>query len=176
MNDHLPIAGFAPLGDDRATVLVLGSMPSVASLEAGQYYGHSRNAFWPLMAEMFGFDSELSYEQRAQAVADHGIAIWDVLQSCQRPGSLDSDIQKGSEVANPFGQFFRTHAHLRVLVFNGRKSEQLYRRLVLPQHPATSLATLCMPSTSPAMASLDFTGKLQKWRAMLDWLDPKGTP
>jgi double-stranded uracil-DNA glycosylase len=182
MKEPAQVSGFKPLADAAAQVLVLGTMPSVASLQASQYYGHPRNAFWPLMAELLGFEPELSYALRAQAVRQRGLAIWDVLQSCQRPGSLDSEIQNGSEVVNDFEGFFEAHPRIQVLVFNGRKSEQLYRRHALPRLRNTSsaappgasgLPVLSMPSTSPAMASLDFAGKKKRWKQILDWLSPE---
>ena len=90
-----PVQSFPPLVAPGCRVLVLGSMPSVASLDRQEYYGHARNAFWPLMAGLFGFDATAPYEARCLALTSAGVAVWDVLHACVRPGSLDSSIRAG---------------------------------------------------------------------------------
>ena len=93
----MQVESFPPLLGEEPRVLVLGSTPSVASIEAGEYYGHPRNAFWPLMAELFGFDAQAPYAARVQALTGSGVAVWDVLQSCVREGSLDASIDRASD-------------------------------------------------------------------------------
>ncbi|MCH2101727.1 MAG: DNA-deoxyinosine glycosylase, partial [Planctomycetes bacterium] len=141
----------------------LGSMPSVASLEKGEYYGHPRNAFWPLMAELFGFEAKSAYAGRVRALTQSGVAVWDVLQSCQREGSLDSAIDRTSEVANDFVTLVHERPSLRHVVLNGRKAEQVWKRAVAG---SLDLPTTVLPSTSPAMAALDFAGKLAQWQVV----------
>ena len=81
--------GFPAIADKHAQILILGSMPSVKSLEKQQYYAHPRNAFWPIMLALFNIDKELNYQQRCQCLVKNNVAVWDVLKSCQRQGSLD---------------------------------------------------------------------------------------
>ena len=92
-----------------ARVLVLGSMPSVASLAKQEYYGHPRNAFWPIMGRLFGAGPELPYDQRKAVLCERGVAVWDVLKTCRRAGSLDTSIRVDSETPNDFVTFFRAH-------------------------------------------------------------------
>jgi TDG/mug DNA glycosylase family protein len=84
------IQGFAPISRPDARVLILGSMPGVKSLEAGEYYAHKDNAFWRIMGELFDAGWEKPYRERVRVLNDKGIAVWDVLQTCIRTGSLDS--------------------------------------------------------------------------------------
>jgi len=160
------LTGFDYSARADARVLILGSMPSEASLHAQQYYAHPRNAFWPLMGELFHVDPALPYRQRLQALAANRIALWDVAHRCVRPGSLDADMRDVE--ANDFNTFFATHPHIRAIFFNGGKAEALYERLVLPRLPAAlqALPKKRLPSTSPAHAGMDFAAKLAAWRAV----------
>ena len=97
------IQGFDPISDPDARILILGSMPGIASLEANQYYGHPRNAFWRIMGDVFGAGLELPYAERTAILKDQGVAVWDVLKLCHREGSLDSNIK--DEVPNDFATF-----------------------------------------------------------------------
>lgn len=162
------IYGFPPILGERPRLLILGSMPSVASLEKHQYYGKPQNAFWRVMAALFDFDPELDYEDRARRLANEGVAIWDVLASCVRPGSLDSAIQPGTEVVNDFENLFQRYPEVGYVFFNGRKAEDVYRKRVLPSvnDLRPDLVYQSLPSTSPAMATLDFSAKLERWRAV----------
>lgn len=171
MGEQLRVEGFPPVADRSARVLVLGSMPSEASLRAGQYYGHPRNAFWPLMAELLGFDARAPYAERCAALRAGGVAVWDVLQACVRPGSLDSAIDPASERPNDFSAFLAAHPDIGHVFLNGRKAEQVWRRRV---PAAASLPATTLPSTSPAMAALDFAGKLVRWRAVVEALPDGG--
>ncbi|MES2013700.1 MAG: DNA-deoxyinosine glycosylase, partial [Pseudomonadota bacterium] len=96
------IHSFAPIEDSNATTLILGTMPGRASLVAEQYYAHTQNAFWRIMAELLQFDRTSAYEVRIQALKSSHIALWDVLQSCQRQGSLDAMIERDTQIANDF--------------------------------------------------------------------------
>jgi TDG/mug DNA glycosylase family protein len=158
------VRSFAPIARTDARVLVLGSMPGRASLAAGEYYAHPRNAFWRIAGELLQFDDAAPYATRVGALQAARIALWDVLRSCVRHGSLDAGIERGSEVANDLPAFFRRHASITRVFFNGAAAEAAFRR-----HAAGSPATLRLarlPSTSPAHAALRYADKLAAWRAI----------
>ena len=160
------ITSFAPVAESPARMLILGSMPGAASLSAGQYYAHPRNAFWKIMGELVGFDAEAPYAQRLNALVAAGIALWDVVHSCQRQGSLDTAIESSSIKVNDFVEFFCRHPHIKVVCFNGAAAERCYRKHVLPQLQA-DFSYARLPSTSPAHAAVSFERKLASWRQTL---------
>ena len=154
--------GLAPLVGPGARLLICGNMPSVMSLAAAEYYGNPRNAFWPIAGQVFGFAADAPYPQRVEALLAHGVAVWDVLRSCVREGSLDSAVQRDSMVPNDFAGFFGSHPTVGRVLFNGAAAETNYRRLVgAPPVPA-----LRLPSTSPAQ-TMRFADKLAVWRGEL---------
>ena len=163
------IEGFPPLARPDARALVLGSMPSRESLARRQYYAHPRNAFWPIMARLFGLRAG-DYRERAAELTAQGVAVWDVLHACTRPGSLDSAIDEASIETNDFVAFYAAHPKIRRVFFNGAKAESVYRRRVLPtlDGAAADLPLQRLPSTSPAHASLDLEGKTAAWRVLAD--------
>lgn len=175
------VQSFAPVGRNDARVLVLGSMPGVASLEASAYYAHPRNAFWPVMISVLtdhapGYEllNDWPYQQREALLLTQGIALWDVLAECERPGSLDSAIRASTVKVNDLAGFVAQHALIKCILFNGQAAARLYRK-----HAATPMDSMLgsqdrqldlktMPSTSPAMASLDLQAKHKLWSAALD--------
>jgi len=158
--------GFPPVAREDARVLVLGSLPSEASLKAGEYYAHPRNAFWEIMRVIAGAEGD--YAARCRALRASGIAVWDVLSSSVRPGSLDADIDLTSAVPNDFEQFLAGQQDIRLVCFNGRKAQQMFERRVRPSLPDLGLAFALLPSTSPAHASLTVTEKLETWRGIIE--------
>ena len=160
------IQGFAPLVGNHPRLLILGSVPSVASLAKHQYYGKQQNAFWRIMGALFAAGPEHPYDERAALLTAAGVAVWDVLASCVRPGSLDSAIQMNTAEVNDFSAFFAAHPTITNVFFNGRKAEEVFRKRVLPDIAAElpHIVYACLPSTSPAMASLSFAEKLARWR------------
>lgn len=158
--------GFPALAQFDATVLILGSMPGVASLQQQQYYAHKRNAFWPIMTTLFDWPESASYAAHCQRLLDQKIAVWDVLKSCHRRGSLDSNIDKSSLAINDFECFLTEHRAIETLCFNGNTAYQLFKRHVCPELTA-DLHLIALPSTSPAHAAMSFQIKLEKWQAAL---------
>lgn len=157
---------FAPVADRRAVLLVLGSMPGAASLAAGRYYAHPRNSFWPIVEAVLGGGRQLPYPARLRLLKANGVALWDVLGSCVRPGSSDSAIT--SARVNDFSAFFRAHPNVGAVLFNGSKAEECYRRYALPSlPPGLRLRYRLLPSTSPAHAALTPARKLAAWRRAL---------
>jgi double-stranded uracil-DNA glycosylase len=162
------IDGFDSIVSDNANVLILGSMPSEASLLRQQYYGHPRNAFWPIMSVLFGSGPELCYQRRKEILMENGIAVWDVLQSCNRLGSSDSNIKLATIRTNDFASFFAEYKCIKRVFFNGRMAEKLYQKRILPalNNCFSNLEYQCLPSTSPAYASLNFEQKLEAWKVI----------
>lgn len=160
---------FPPIADSNAKILILGSMPGVKSLERQKYYAHPRNAFWPIMQKLFNLDEQLDYSQRCQHILSCEIAVWDVLKSCQRPGSLDQHIVNESLVSNNFDLFFKQHPAIEKICFNGSKAEQLYLKHVMPTltEQYQSIDRVKLPSTSPAHASMSLNQKYQIWQQAL---------
>ena len=119
---------FPPIASPDARILILGSMPGQASLAAGQYYAHPRNAFWPIMGALFGAGPELPYAQRLERLASAGIALRDVIGRCERAGSLDSAIAPASIEANDFAGLFAACPGIDHVFFNGTAAATLFRR------------------------------------------------
>jgi hypoxanthine-DNA glycosylase len=146
-------------------MLVLGSLPGQRSIAAQQYYAHPQNAFWPIMRALFGIEGD--YDTRCAQLLDHELALWDVLASSVRPGSMDSEIRMDSARPNDFEAFFKTHASIEVVAFNGKKAEQLFGRFVVTDVVPPAIRCVGLPSTSPAYAAMPFSGKLLAWREAL---------
>ncbi len=157
--------GFAPVATPDARVLILGSMPGVASLEATQYYAFERNVFWRIMGELFDADPQLNYPLRLQKLNHNRIALWDVIQTCHRPGSLDSAISEDGLETNDFNGFFKTHPYISHVFFNGQKAAGLFKKKVLPGL-SNQYEYCVMPSTSPANAATSYAVKLKKWSVL----------
>jgi double-stranded uracil-DNA glycosylase len=163
------VQSFPPIADAKARILILGSMPGEASLAAGQYYAHAQNLFWRILGETTGAAPSLPYAARAKALKSCGIALWDVLQSCVREGSLDSAIDDASIRANDFVSFYRAYPRIAQVFFNGAKAEATYRKRVLPllAHGFGPQRYSRLPSTSPANASMSLAYKHRVWREAL---------
>lgn len=162
-------SGFPPIVDDDAKVLVLGSLPSQRSIEASEYYAHPQNAFWRIMGEIFGAGPERSYEERTESLTSNNIAVWDVLSSSVRPGSMDSDIDVSTAKPNDFCSFFDKNAGIGLVCFNGQKAARMFKSLILDRYPELlpGLTLETLPSTSPAHASMSYEEKLAKWSIVL---------
>jgi hypoxanthine-DNA glycosylase len=166
-SDRYRIASFPPIASACATVLILGSMPGAASLHAGQYYAHERNAFWPIICEWLGIPHATPYESRVRAVSEARLAVWDVLASCIRHGSADAEIDPNTMAAHDFNAFFDVHCDIRHVCFNGSKAADCFRKLILPTLNCPTFEFQRLPSTSPAYAAMPFTRKRDLWHAIL---------
>ncbi len=158
---------FKPIVDHRARLIVLGSMPGVKSLAAGQYYAHPQNAFWRIMAALLGFQPSDEYAAKVAALQSAGVALWDVLHACQREGSLDASIEAGSQIANDFNGLFQAFPQIDTVCFNGAKAEAFFKREILPYLAPSARRYIRLPSTSPAHAAMPFSRKLEVWRSAL---------
>jgi hypoxanthine-DNA glycosylase len=163
------VTSFPAIAGPDARILILGSMPGVASLRAGEYYAHPRNQFWTIMGEICGAQRELPYRERVERLLQHRIAVWDVLHSCLRRGSLDSAIDAATAVPNDLPGFLRAHTDIAYVGFNGALALQTWRRhfQTLSAQDFPRLECRRLPSTSPANASWSYRRKLRTWRAAL---------
>jgi hypoxanthine-DNA glycosylase len=150
-------------------VLVLGSAPSVLSLERGQYYANPRNAFWRVMTELLDRSDADDYETRRRRLLEARIALWDVLASAERPGSLDASIVGATAIVNHFEAFFDEHPLVRTVFFNGGAARKFWdRRVQGAQRLPDDLALTTLPSTSPANAALTLEEKTAAWRQIIE--------
>lgn len=129
------------------------------SLEREQYYAHPRNAFWDIMGALFGAGREHAYRERTRILKANGIALWDVLDACVRPGSLDADISDAEP--NDFATFFAKHRKIERIAFNGAAAAKLFNMNVAAP---PGVAMIQLPSTSPAHAARSFKEKCAAWR------------
>ena len=150
---------FEPVAQPDARLLILGTMPSVESLRQSFYYSHPRNAFWGVMAQVLNEPLPENIEEKKSMLTRHRIALWDVVHSCVRPGSLDSDIRDVEP--NDFGMLFARCSGIEKILFNGATAQQLYEKKVGTMPPGCIGQR--MPSTSPAY-TLSFEHKLATWR------------
>jgi hypoxanthine-DNA glycosylase len=160
MNGRL--SGLAPVAGPEARLLVLGSFPGAASLEAQQYYGHPRNHFWPILAALWDAGlPAMPYAERIAEVQRRGLAIWDVYGACRRAGSLDSAIEDA--VPNDLAGLAARLPRLAAIAHNGGESAR-----AMPITRALGLPVVRLPSTSPANASWSFERKLAAWRSAFE--------
>lgn len=133
-----------PVYDESSTILVLGTMPSPASRAAGFYYSHPQNRFWQVLSAVFNEELPYTPEQKRRFVLSHGIALWDVLASCEIDGAEDASIRK--PVANDFAELL-AKTRIKTIYTTGEKAANLYRKLC---RSSTGIDAIPLPSTSPA--------------------------
>ena len=158
------IKAFPPILGSNPHTLILGTMPGGKSLKANQYYAHPQNQFWKLMGDIYGAGLLLPYDKRVKVLKDKGVAVWDVVQTCTRKGSLDSDIK--NEIPNDFEEFFNTHPSIKLVVFDSLTAEKIYNRRVLLTL-TKKLRYMRVPSPSPANARMSYAVKLSLWSEVL---------
>lgn len=151
-----------PLYDEHSRVLILGSFPSVRSREQGFFYGHPRNRFWCVTAAVLGENEPKSIPEKRDMLLRHGIALWDVIASCEICGSADSTIT--DVVPNDLTVLFDTCKDLRVFT-NGKTADAYYRKYQLPLYGREAV---CLPSTSPANAAWNIEKLCKAWKRITD--------
>jgi len=144
-------------------------MPGALSLKEQQYYAQPRNAFWQIMGQLVGAGRDQPYESRVEILKDRKIALWDVLASCYRPGSMDADIRTGDAIANDFSGFLAAHPGVVQVFFNGATAHRFYERLAVPALAGSDsgLRYERLPSSSPANAAMPLAEKVRVWRRAL---------
>lgn len=161
--------GLPPVVAPDSRILILGSLPSDESLRQRRYYANPRNHFWMIIAEVYGERPGQDDEERLDFLKARGLALWDVLRSAERPGSLDSAIRV--PIPNDFRRLFSDHPDLRSVGLNGRTASRLFRQHVGPilGEGHVSVETADLPSTSPTPGRnvLSFEAKVEVWREFL---------
>lgn len=150
---------FEPVIDDNSKILILGTMPGEKSLELQQYYGNRGNHFWKIIFEMFNLPFSTDYIERIRLLKEKGIALWDVLQYCDREGSLDSNIK--NELPNNFEVFYTEYPNIKAVLFSSKNAMKYYDRYV-GRKPYIKYYVL--PSPSGANATKSFIQKLEEWK------------
>lgn len=165
------VHSFEPVIGRNPRILILGSMPGVVSLQAVQYYANPRNAFWPIMAELFDIDIDCNYEERIEQISRLPVVLWDTIKACHREGSLDSNIQKHQLEANNIPTLLKQYSAIRLVACNGATSEKYFNQLVKPQLSEDyAIEVKRLPSTSPANAGMTFDQKLSNWQEILNYI------
>jgi TDG/mug DNA glycosylase family protein len=160
------VVSFKPIINPKSRVLVLGSMPGAQSITEQKYYANPRNQFWKIIYSVLSTPSEQCYESRLELIQNKGIALWDVIDKCQRIGSLDSNIDKAS--VNDFESLYSDYPNLKLVVFNGAKAHELYKKQV--GFNQSDLVYKLLPSTSPAH-TMKYEEKVKQWSVIADYLD-----
>ena len=140
---------------------MLGSFPSVKSREEGFYYAHKQNRFWRMLSEVFGVPLPLSVEEKKKLLLSHGVALWDVTESCEIEGSSDSSIKnvKVNDVKKLIDE-----CGIHKIIANGGKAFALYNEYLKSE---TGIEALRAPSTSPANAGITFEKLVNEWRKLI---------
>jgi len=157
--------GLPPIESAGARVLILGSLPGVESVRQQQYYAHRQNLFWKILPIVLNEPAADDYAARVEMLKRHHVALWDVLHSSFRAGSLDTAIRPGSERPNDIGGLLARHPAIRTVFLNGQKAGSLFDRFITPtlRRPITKIV---LPSTSPANAGIPIATKLERWSAV----------
>lgn len=153
------IKGFNPIISKEPIIMILGSAPSVKSLQENQYYGNKRNSFWKILANIFEYKNFENYEEKKSFISNNNIILWDVIKTCSRQGSLDSQIQ--DVIVNEIEEMINKYPSLKLIIFNGKKSYTLYKKHI--NYFPNNIKFINLPSTSPAY-TLSFEKKLEEWK------------
>ena len=158
------LSSFLPIIDEHSRILILGSMPGVESLRLQQYYANPRNQFWKIIYSLFNSEPNPNYEERIAFIKSKKIAVWDVIGTCYREGSLDSNIQE--EKVNDFSALFEAYPYIKTVLFNGGKAYETYKKWIgfgtIP-----NLTFHKLTSSSPANTK-KYEEKLREWVVIKD--------
>ncbi len=147
-----------PVFDRHSKVLILGSFPSVKSREAQFFYGHPQNRFWKVTSAVFDATEPHTIEDKKDFLLSHGIAVWDVIASCDITGSSDSSIKNA--VPNDLTKILDI-AEIQTIFVNGKTAEKFYNKYI---KDAIGREAICLPSTSPANAAWSVERLTEVWK------------
>jgi hypoxanthine-DNA glycosylase len=156
------IKSFEAIVDEKTKILILGTIPGVASLKNQEYYGNPRNHFWKLIFSFYNLEEvPLIFDEKIKFLLSKNLGLWDVLKSCDREGSLDIAIK--NQIENDFDSLFEKYRNIETLVFNGKESHRFFYK---KYGQIKGITYYVMPSTSPAN-TMSFITKLQLWSTVL---------
>lgn len=158
------ISSFPPIISEGAEILILGSVPGIKSLEMQEYYAHPQNKFWKILFELFEEDFTIDYIEKQKFLQRNRIALWDVIDSCEREGSLDTKIK--NEIHNDIEQILADYPNIKAIFCNGKKS---FKNVQKKLSPKIEIAVFDLPSTSPAY-TLSYEKKLEGWKKIKEFL------
>lgn len=151
---------FPPLYDKNSKILILGSFPSVKSREQMFFYGHPQNRFWKVIAAVFECDVPETIEEKKTFLLENGIALWDVIASCEITGSSDGSIRNVK--VNDISKILE-EADIRQIFVNGKTAEKYYKKYTKAH---TGREAVCLPSTSPANAAWSVDALIEEWKVI----------
>ncbi|MCC6442772.1 MAG: DNA-deoxyinosine glycosylase [Armatimonadetes bacterium] len=157
------LKGLCPIVDENSELLILGTFPSCQSLLYQEYYANPKNKFWEIMGKVYEFDHTLPYDRRIEFLKAKKMALWDVIESCCRSGSSDSNITCPS--TNDFESFYRDHPSIKYILFNGKNARNDYEKLVGSNEQRIKGY---LPSSSPANTHCTTDKKVSLWKKIID--------
>ena len=160
----MPVHNIQPIFDSHSQILILGSFPSVKSREGEFFYDHPQNRFWRVMAAVLECPVPVTHEQKRVFLLSHGIALWDVIASCEISGSSDSSIKNA--VPNDLSRII-LHSNVKAVFCNGGTAFKFYEKY---SRQSTGMPAMKLPSTSPANAVFSIHKLSEEWRAILPYL------
>jgi len=162
MKSKAVIHPIAPVYDENSKILILGSFPSVKSRKYGFFYGHPQNRFWKVLASVYGENAPESIDEKKAFLLKNGVAVWDVIHSCEITGSADSSIKNA--VPNDIMKIINK-SNIKRIFTNGKKADELYNKYLFEK---TQIPAICLPSTSPANAAWTFDRLKDEWNRQLN--------
>ncbi len=160
----MKISSFLPIIDKESKILILGSIPGVKSLEMQQYYAHPQNQFWRIIFHLFNENYTSDYVEKLQVLKRNKIALWDVIDTCERKGSLDSEIR--NEETNDIRQLLKNYPNIKAIFCNGQKSFKNLQKILGKE---CAIPIFVLPSTSP-LHTISFEKKLREWEILNSFL------
>lgn len=158
------INSFPPIVDGNSKILILGSMPGAKSLQMQQYYAFPQNQFWKIIFHLFDEEFSEDYETRINIIKQNNVALWDVIESCERKGSSDTEIK--DEIDNNIPELIEKHPNIKTIFCNGQKS---YKNLLKILGKDFKIPIVVLPSTSP-LHTVKFEEKLLSWKQIITHL------
>jgi hypoxanthine-DNA glycosylase len=156
---------FDPFINKKSRVLILGSMPGPMALRKQEYYGFTGNHFWKIIPNILKAPPPQTYKEKLTLIKKNNIALWDVFESCVRPGALDSDIK--NEIPNNIPRLLKKYPNVKAVFINGRFAHNSFKKIF---EGKVNRPYFYLPSTSPANAVISIKKKENKWKVILDYL------